>query len=105
MHMRFAAPEQRPIDALRSEALVLPLSLDERPLCGALGLVDWRLCGFLSRLVQSETIVGHPRETLLVPGRPKLELSKLIVIGMGARAELVSFPQCKRRSAILDREV
>ena len=35
------------------DCLVLPVFKDDRPLRGAAGLADWRLCGRLSRLVKS----------------------------------------------------
>jgi hypothetical protein len=40
------------------ETLVLPFFADERPLRGAAGLCDWRLCGRLSRLLQSSSVAG-----------------------------------------------
>ena len=33
--------------------LVLPVFRDDRPLRGSAGLVDWRLCGWLSRLIKA----------------------------------------------------
>src|SRR5262245_14759458 len=87
MHVRFAPPELKQIDALRCEALALPLFSDERPLSGALGLCDWRLCGFLSRMAVAGRITGEALETVLIPARPKLSLDKLFVFGLGARAE------------------
>lgn len=87
MHVRFVAPELKHIDGLRCEALALPLFSDERPLRGALGLVDWRLCGFVSRLLQEGAISGAPLETVLIPGRPKFPLGKLLIVGIGARAD------------------
>jgi len=88
MHVRFAPPELKQIDALRCEALALPLFMDERPLSGALGLCDWRLCGFLSRMLVAGRISGDALETVLIPARPKLSLDKLFVFGLGARADL-----------------
>lgn len=87
MHVRFAAPELKSIDALRCEALALPLFSDERPLRGALGLIDWRLCGFVSRLLVSGAISGAPLETVMIPGRPKFTLSKLLLVGAGAHVD------------------
>jgi hypothetical protein len=88
MHVRFTVPELKQIDALRCEALALPLFSDERPLRGALGLVDWRMCGFVSRLRSDGRLQGSWQETVLIPGRPKLTMDKLFLFGMGASAEL-----------------
>lgn len=87
MHVRFALPELKQIDALRCEALALPFFSDERPLRGALGLLDWRMCGFVSRLILRGKIEGTPLETVLLPGRPKLSMDKLFLFGLGARAD------------------
>lgn len=88
MYVRFTAPELAHIDALRCEALALPLFSDERPLRGALGLVDWRMCGFVSRLRLEDRIRGDELETVLLPARPKLSMDKLFLFGMGPQAEL-----------------
>ncbi|MDH5676338.1 MAG: hypothetical protein OEZ06_29740 [Myxococcales bacterium] len=88
MDIRFVEPELRELDALRCEALALPLYSDERPLRGALGLVDWRMCGLVSRLVVRGQLSGLPGETMLLPGRPKLSMDKLFVFGLGPEAEL-----------------
>jgi hypothetical protein len=87
MHIRFVAPELKQIDTLRCDGLALPWFSDERPLRGALGLIDWRLCGFVSKLVVDGALRGAPLETVLIPGRPKFALSKLFVVGLGSRAE------------------
>src|SRR5688572_3625202 len=88
MHVRFTVPELKQIDALRCEALALPLFSDERPLRGALGLVDWRMCGFESRLRGVGRLQGAWQETVLIPARPKLTMDKLFLFGVGASAEL-----------------
>jgi hypothetical protein len=88
MHFRFTVPELKQIDALRCEALALPVFSDERPLCGALGLVDWRMCGFVSRLRADGKLQGAWLETMLIPARPKLTMDKLFLFGVGAQAEL-----------------
>jgi hypothetical protein len=87
MQIRFVTPDLKQIDALRCDALALPWFCDERPLRGALGLIDWRLCGFISKLVIDGAFAGAPLETVLIPGRPKFALSKLFVVGLGSRAE------------------
>ena len=40
----------------------LPLFVDERPLAGVAGLLDWRGDGYLSRIVRDGVCVGRSRE-------------------------------------------
>jgi leucyl aminopeptidase len=87
MHVQFRPPVLKQIDSLRCEALALPFFSDEKPLRGALGLVDWRMCGFLSRLRASGKLEGAALETVLIPARPKLTTDKLFLFGLGAQAE------------------
>jgi hypothetical protein len=65
------------------EALILPFFVDERPLRGAAGLCDWRLCGRLSRLLQGGRVKGNWGETTLYPASARLPFSKLILFGLG----------------------
>src|SRR5688500_18976964 len=88
MHLRFAPPTTAQLDRLRCEALALPVLSDERPLRGALGIVDWRLCGLVSRLVIRGAVSTAPLQTTLVPGRPKLVVDKVFLFGAGASADL-----------------
>ncbi len=85
MDVRFVPPDLRRLDTLKSEALSLPLFSDERPLRGALGLVDWRLCGQISRLILRGRVTGEAFEKVLVPARPKLPFDKLFLFGLGPR--------------------
>ena len=66
------------------ETLVLPFFADERPLRGAAGLCDWRLCGRLSRLLQSSRVAGKWGETTLYPPGKRLPLARLLLFGLGA---------------------
>lgn len=83
MEVSFVAPDLRRLDELKSEALALAFFEDERPLRGALGLVDWRLCGQLSRLLVRGRARGALRETVLVPTRPRLPFEKVFLFGAG----------------------
>jgi hypothetical protein len=69
------------------EALVLSYFDDERPLRGAAGLADWRLCGRLSRLLASGKLSGAAGETMMLPpaGR-RLPCSRLVLFGLGKQA-------------------
>lgn len=85
MDLRFTAPNLRKLDLLGTEVLVATLTADERPPQGVAGLVDWRLAGRLSRLLQSGFATGKSGEVLLVPGKPKLPFDKILLFGIGER--------------------
>lgn len=87
MDVRFVAPDLRRLDGVRSEALAVGLFEDERPVRGPLGLVDWRLCGSVSRMLQSGRLHGTRGERLLLPVRPRLAFDKVLIFGLGPRGE------------------
>lgn len=86
MDVHFVPPDLRRLDAMRSEALSIPFFEDERPLSGTLGLVDWRLSGFVSRLILRGRISGRSGEGVLIPARPRLSFEKLFLFGLGPRS-------------------
>ena len=88
MEVGFVPPELRRLDKLRSEAICIPLCEDERPPRGALGLVDWRLSGAVSRRITEGTITGRRGERVLVPVRPRLPFEKLFLFGLGPASEV-----------------
>lgn len=65
------------------DTLVVSTFVDERPLRGAAGLTDWRLCGKLSRLIKSERQSGVRGETLLLPPGRRLRWKRLLWFGLG----------------------
>ncbi len=67
--------------------LVSSILEDERPPHGVAGLVDWRLCGRLSRLMRSGFVTGQLGEVVLLPGKPQLPFDKLLFFGAGTRAD------------------
>ena len=87
MYVRFIAPEIRRLDELQTEAMTIPFFADERPPRGTLGLVDWRLGGWVSRLLLGGSLTGERGETLLIPSRPKLSCEKLFLFGLGERED------------------
>ena len=76
-----------PLERAMADLLVAPLFADERPLRGAAGRVDWRLCGQLSRLVAQRRLVGEPGEAALLVAFAGLRASRLLVVGAGPRAQ------------------
>lgn len=87
MDIKFVTPELTRLDALRSEALAIPLFEDDTPLPGTIGLCDWRMCGLISRLVLRGRIHGEWKEQVLVAARPKLPFDKVLLFGAGLRAQ------------------
>ena len=85
MNVSFLASELGKWDQLDKapQALILPFFADERPLRGAAGLCDWRLCGRLSRLLQGGRVKGSWGETTLYPSGPRLPFGKLVLFGLG----------------------
>ena len=74
-------------DETECDALIVTFFCDERPLRGAAGLADWRLCGRLSRLIKHRKITGRMHETLLLPPGRKLKFARMILIGLGHSAD------------------
>lgn len=75
------------LDALDSlsgiEALCCFVTEDERPLSGATGFLDWRLCGALSKVMLSGFFVGAPGDKLLVPTDGRVPAKKVFSVGLG----------------------
>lgn len=85
MEYRFVAPDLRRWDTLKTEAVAVGLFLDDRPPRDALGLLDWRLCGYLSEQLAAGRVDGRRSERWLVPCRGRLPVDKLFVFGLGHR--------------------
>jgi len=87
MDLHFLPPELRRIDDASAELCACSIWSDVRPMRGLAGLLDWRLGGRLSALLKSGFLSGRRGEVLLVPGKPHVPFEKVLVIGLGARAE------------------
>lgn len=70
-------------DEAQRDGLVLPVFKDDRPLRGAAGLADWRLCGRLSRLLRSDRATAAHGETLLLPPGHRLRFRRVLWFGLG----------------------
>jgi len=72
------------LDALPAlDALCVFVAENERPLVGAAGFVDWRLCGGLSRLLKSSFFAGEAGDSLLVATEGVLPVPRVFAVGMG----------------------
>ena len=80
-----------------ADSLVLTFFSDERPLRGAAGLADWRLCGQLSRLIKRSRINGDRGESLLLPPGRRLPFHRIFMFGLG---DSHGFNETKYRSHV-----
>lgn len=87
MELRFTLPTLRKLDLLGSEVILAALALHEQPPHGVAGLLDWRLAGRISALMERGFATGALGEVLLVPGKPKLPFDKVLLFGVGPRAD------------------
>ena len=86
MTVQFLGCELARWEEARVDALVLSFFRDERPLRGAAGLADWRLCGRLSRLIKLGRLRGDRHETLLMPPGRRLPFQRVLLFGLGTEA-------------------
>ncbi len=87
MELRFTLPSLRKIDLLGTEVIATAVASDEQPPHGLAGLLDWRLSGRISALLQRGFVTGEVAEVTLVPGKPKLPFDKVLLFGVGSRAD------------------
>jgi len=78
------------------DVLVVPVWSDVRPLRGAAGLLDWRLCGRLSQMLREGRFSGTPGEKLLL-ATGRIPWQRVLALGVG---ESVAFDNDAFRSAI-----
>ena len=79
------------IDVQECDVIVTGFFLDERPLRGASGWIDWRLNGRLSRLIQAKRLTGEWKETILVPSEGRIVAPLILLIGLGRVKEYDPF--------------
>ncbi|HVH18845.1 MAG TPA: M17 family peptidase N-terminal domain-containing protein [Myxococcota bacterium] len=96
-----------PLEAIAADLAVVPCFADDRPLVGAAGRADWRLCGALSRLVQGGWVRGEAGEAVLVPSLGGITAPRVMALGLGPRndfdaAALARFAsEALRRASLL----
>ena len=71
----------------RLELAIVPVFLDQRPLQGLGGLLDWRESGRISRLLRSGFYEGKRGERVLLPGSHRAPVDRLVLIGLGAQGD------------------
>ncbi len=87
--MNTLEPSLESIDSLKDvDALCLFVTDDDRPLEGAAGFVDWRMCGSLSRVLLQGFFKGDRGEQLLMPTSGGVPAVKLFAVGAGSSKTL-----------------
>lgn len=71
------------LDALDGEDLIAFAREDERPLLGLAGLVDWRACGKVTRMVKDGAFSGAAGEALIAFPAGSLRIRRLFLMGAG----------------------
>lgn len=79
----FVSAAPKSLDELQTQIIALPFFSDERPLRGAAALIDWRLCGTLSRKLMAGYVDGHFGEKALLTAPTKLRSEALLLVGLG----------------------
>lgn len=87
MELRFTLPSLRKLDLLGTEVVLAAVAEDETPPHGVAGLLDWRMAGRISASMERGFITGKVGEVVLVPGKPKLPFDKVLLFGVGPRAD------------------
>ncbi len=68
------------------DALAVFCFSDVRPLAGTAGFVDWRLCGALSRAIETGAFSGRAGEVLLLPASGRARRWRIFAFGLGPLA-------------------
>jgi hypothetical protein len=84
-HVKLVRGDLSGLDGLAAEALAVFCFADVRPLAGAAGYLDWRVCGAISHRIENGTFAADSDETLLLPTFGRLGRQRLFVFGLGPR--------------------
>jgi hypothetical protein len=74
-----------PLERVEGDIAVAGFFSDERPLRGGAARADWRLCGGLSRRIESGDLSGKSGEALLIACGRALWSPRLLLLGLGDR--------------------
>jgi hypothetical protein len=96
--LQYLPASLKTIDHLDADTLVIGVCEEIRPLKGAAGFVDWRMCGEISNLIRNQSFTGQPGEVLLLSGRGRLSPVRLVLLGWGRSSNLDAEinPRCEQ---------
>lgn len=93
----------RPLERVDAEIAVAGFFSDERPLRGGAARADWRLCGGLSRRIESGDLSGKSGEAMLIGCGRALRAPRLMLLGLGDRQTYDRLRVSDETRAALDR--
>ena len=76
-----------PLDAIEAEVVVAGFFLEDRPLRGGAGRVDWRLCGRISQMLLDRRISAELGSASLMAATPAFKAPRILLFGLGSRAD------------------
>lgn len=93
--------ESLPLDAVEAELVVAGFFVEDRPLRGGAGRVDWRLCGLISEMLAGGRLDADRGSALLIASSGAFRAPRILLLGLGARAEFgVAMAQDLMREAM-----
>lgn len=76
------------MDLVNTGLLLVTTCLDDRPLKGSAGLMDWRFNGSLSKMILNSRFSGERGEALLMPTWGRVEATELMILGIGEKNKI-----------------
>jgi hypothetical protein len=75
------------VDVQECDVLVTGFFVDERPLKGSSGWIDWRLNGMISRFLIEKKLSGYWKEMTLVLSQRRIVPRMILLLGLGETKE------------------
>ena len=100
MTISFVKPSLQSLDSIQADVLVVGLYTNERPPMGLTGLLDWRLCGYVSDLLVEDKISTAVGEATLFPSYGRLTFPgfALLVLVIPTNSHLAWPRKCRHAS-------
>lgn len=77
--------ETRAVECAEGDLAVAGFFEGDRPLRGAAGRADWRLCGLVSKALLERRCGGASGEEILVPTLGRMRVPRVLFLGLGER--------------------
>jgi len=98
------SPTKEPADHLDVDLLAMGIFEDSGPLTrGSIGVVDWRLNGFLSKMILNRRFSCQWGETALIPTHQRLNAHQVILFGLGQSKDFTPNLLVKFLKEIIDK--